>query len=267
MTDETEETDSRLTRRQYLGVVGSTTAAVAVGATQVGTAAESGYGLTQYGYGDYGGGITNETSVSVQTVDATNVDTSSVTLSGDLTELQNADSASVYFEWGRSSDGLLNTTPEQTVSTTGGFEATLSGLDSDTAYEFRAVATADGTTATGSTLGFQTAQEGRIEGTPTVDSLSGADVSNPNNPHVDAEIDWAASINESELYAATLTLSDSTGEIESWNYELSGQTASATETRRVPYHERAEDATYTVDLTVYSYYGNIDQQTTTFTAQ
>lgn len=269
MTGDSDEPTVQVTRRHYLGVVGSTTAAVAVGATQVGSASEDGYGASGYGNGSYGGqeDTTSEPSLDVTTVGASDVGTTSATLVGDLTQLENADGASAYFEWGPSNEGLPNATAQQTVSTTGEFEATLAELDSDTEYEFRAVAAADGTTATGSTLAFQTTQEDSVEGTPEIEQLTGADVSNPRNPHVDAEIDWKATIDESELYAAELTLSDQDGVIESWQYDLSGGSAEATETTRLPHRAGETDTEYTADLIVYSYYGNIDEQTTTFKAQ
>lgn len=266
MTGDSAASDVQVTRRRYLGIIGSTTAAVAAGATGATSANTSGYGASAYGTDAYGGSGSTDPSLSISTVDSTSVGTTSATLVGDLTEMQNVDSASVYFEWGPSSDGLTSKTAEQTVSATGQFEATLSGLSSDTGYDFRAVAAADGTVVTGSTASFQTATEQTTEGTPNIEYLTGADISNPKNPHVNAELDWKATINDSELYAAELTLSDENGELDSWQYDLGGQTASATETKKLP-HRAAENTEYTVDLIVYSYYGNTDEQTTTFTAQ
>jgi len=271
------EPDSGCTRRRYLGLIGAASTAAAVGASQVGSAAEpgqgsAGYGSAGYGSQSYGGGngTVTEPILEVATVGTDAVDSASATLVGELTGLKNADSVSVRFEWGPSNEGLSETTPEQTLSSTGQFEATLSGLAADTEYDFRAVATSGDTTVTGGTDTFSTDAADTsepVEGTPQIESLTGADVSNPNNPHVTAELEWAASIDASELYAATLTVSGSDGEIETWHYGLGGETASATETRRIPYHERPEGAEYTVDLVVYSYYGNIDQRTTTFKAQ
>lgn len=267
MTSNSEASDVQFTRRRYLGILGSTTAAVAVGATGAASASEGGYGASGYGTDAYGGTESTTPSLTVSTVGSTDVATTSATLVGELTEMQNTDSASVYFEWGPSNDGLTSKTAEQTVSATGQFEATLSDLSSGTDYDFRAVAAADGTVVTGATSSFQTTTEEKTEGTPTIEHLTGADVSNPKNPHVDAELDWKATIADSELYAAELTLSDENGQLDSWQYDLSGQTAAeATETKKLP-HRADEDTEYTVDLIVYSYYGNTDEQTTTFTAQ
>lgn len=270
MTDN-DGSDAQLTRRHYLGVLGAASAAILGGATGGVSATEHGYGMSGYGAGQYGGdGTVTEPTLGVSTVSADAVDTTSATLVGDLTQLSNADSASVSFEWGPSSDGLLETTSGQTVTSTGEFETTLAELDSGTEYSFRAVAESGDTVATGGTAAFTTGEADTAEtteGTPEIGSLTGADVSNPKNPHVDAELAWDASIDASELYAATLTLSDSNGEIDSWSYSLSGTTASATETRRIPYRERADGSEYTVELVVYSYYGNTDRQTTVFESQ
>ena len=266
MTDDSDSSDTRLTRRHYLGVLGATSAAAVVGgASGTASATEHGYGASGYGAGQYGGdGTVTDSTLETSTVGTDAIDTSSATLVGDLTTLENADSASVYFEWGPSSEDLPNTTATQTARSTGEFDASVSDLAADTDYEFRAVATADGTTATGGSLTFRTE---RVEGTPTIERLTGADVSNPRNPHVDAELDWAASIDQSELYAAELTLSDPNGELASWQYDLSGQSAEATATERLPHRARETDTEYTVHLVVYSYYGNVDESTITFTAQ
>lgn len=271
MTDDSDGSETRLTRRNYLGVLGATSAAVVVGgATQVGSATAHGYGVSGYGAGQYGGdGTVTEPTLEVSTVGADAIDATSATLVGDLTELTGADSASVSFEWGASSDGLLEATPEQTVETTGEFEATLADLEADTEYVFRAVATAGSTVAAGTeaTLRTDSTDSEPTEGTPEVVNLTGADVSNPRNPHVDAELSWKATIDASELYAAELTLSDHEGRIDSWSYALSGETAAATETARIPHRAGEQDIDYTATLVVYSYYGNTDTRTTTFQAQ
>jgi hypothetical protein len=271
MTDDSDGSDTRLTRRGYLGVLGATSAAVLAGATDVGSATGHGYGASGYGAGQYGGDVTvTDPVLEVSTVGTDAVDTTSATLVGDLTELSNADSASVYFEWGTGSDGLPEATSEQTVGATGGFEATVADLQADTEYAFRAVATAGDTVAAGTERTLRTdsaADPEPTQGTPEIVTLTGADVSNPKNPHVDAELHWETTIDASELYAAELTLSDHEGLIDSWSYDLSGETAAAAETSRIPHRAGEQDVDYTATLVVYSYYGNTDTQTTTFKAQ
>lgn len=272
MTDGSDGSGARLTRRRYLGVLGAASAALAVGASQSTSAAEDGYGTTGYGAGGYGGvsGTVTDPVLKVSTAGASAVGANSATLVGELTELTNAESASVSFEWGPSNGDLLEATPGHTVETTGEFKATIAGLESDTEYVFTATATAGETIATGGEATLRTDEPddaSPTEATPRIESLAGADVSNPNNPHVDAELSWEASIDDSELYAAELTLSDHEERIDSWRYDLSGDTAAETETTRIPHRAGEQDADYTAELVVYSYYGNTDTQTTTFQAQ
>lgn len=108
---------------------------------------------------------------------------------------------------------------------------------------------------------------GDEDAVPTIEYLSGEDVSNPKNPHVDAELNWRATIDNSELQTASLTLSDADGELESWTYDLSDQTAEATETTRVKQGARRNATEYTVELVVRSSHGETDTQTTQFTSQ
>lgn len=267
MTGDTGDSNVPFTRRRYLGVLGTATAAVAVGATQRGSANDTAYGNSGYGTDAYGGSESADPSLGVSTVGSTDVGATSATLLGELTGMADVDSASVYFEWSPSNEYITDETAEQTVESTGQFEAMLSELSSDTDYEFRAVAAADGTVVTGTTKSFRTPSQERTESTPNIEYLTSADVSNHRNPHVDAQLEWKATIDESEIYAAVLTLSDQSGVLESWQYDLSGQTADATETKRLPHRASEKDTEYTVDLIVYSYYGNTDERTTTFTAQ
>jgi len=104
--------------------------------------------------GDGGGG--GDPSVAVSTSGATGVGESSATLNGELTDLTNASEADVYFEYGQSGSGLPNQTSAQTVSSTGSFSTSLSGLSSGTSYEFRAVAEAGTASDTGTVESFQT---------------------------------------------------------------------------------------------------------------
>lgn len=262
MTGDGGETPTSVTRRGYLTAITASTA-LAFGATTASSAAESGYGTTGYGTDPYGGADSTSIQLGVTTDGAGDIGTASAALTGTVTQLDGTDSVTVYFEWGPSTDGLTTATAQQTLTSTGSFEESISGLDTDTAYDFRAVATVDSEVATGSTLTFQT----DAEGVPTIDTLTGQDVSNPKNPHVDAEIYWQASIDESELYAADLTLTGPNGVIETWDYDLGGQSAEHTETTRIPHGAKGAGTEYTVDLIVYSYYGNYAEATTTFESQ
>jgi len=255
-----------VTRRTWLTAVG-TSAAIAAGVTGTASADSHGYGSSGYGTGPYGGEDSTavETALGVSTIGAIEVGTSAATLIGDLTELEGTDRATVYFEYGPVNEGLPESTAEQLVDSTGEFQATVTGLASGTEYELRAVAEADGEVLTGETATFLTDQASTAA--PTIDALSGADVSNHRNPHVDAELWWAASITDGEIYAAELTLSGPDGVIKTWEYDLDAQTIERTETDRIPLGAREEGIQYTVDLIVYSYSGKYETATATFESQ
>lgn len=266
LTDD-ESGQPKVTRRGWLAAVGASVA-VAAGATGTGSADEHGYGSSGYGAGPYGGeNSTNtvETVLGVSTVGATAIGTTSATMVGSLSELQGVESATVYFEYGPVNEGLPESTAEQTVESTGEFETTVTGLQSDTEYEVRAVAKADGEVATGGTATFLTERD--TNPTPTIERLTGADVSNDRNPHVDAKVSWAASITDGEIYAAELTLSGPDGLIETWEYDLSGQAVDQTETDRIPLGAREAGTQYTLDLIVYSYSGEYETATAAFKSQ
>jgi subtilisin family serine protease len=143
-------------------------------------AAEGEYGevndFTVYVESGDGGGGDDPASVTASTGSASNVGETSATLSGSLDDLQNADQADVYFEYGKSGNGLPNNTATQTLSSTGSFTESLSGLESGTDYEFRAVATAGDATDTGSTVTFTTDSQPASVSVST-DSASGVGTS------------------------------------------------------------------------------------------
>jgi parallel beta-helix repeat protein len=74
----------------------------------------------------------------------TDITPNSVTLNGDLTSLGNASSVQVSFEWDTSTLFVNKTTPV-TMTTTGPFRATISGLVQGTIYHFRAKAVGQST--------------------------------------------------------------------------------------------------------------------------
>ncbi|WP_255150862.1 S8 family peptidase [Halorarius halobius] len=118
-----------------------------------------GYGLVDAAAAaEAASGDASDASVAVSTGDATNVGTDAATLSGRLDDLGSADSAAVGFEYRPSGAGSWTATATQSLTTTGDFSRSVSGLASDTDYEFRAVAEAsDGDTDAGTTAAFTTA--------------------------------------------------------------------------------------------------------------
>jgi hypothetical protein len=79
---------------------------------------------------------------SVKTNAATDVGETTVTLNGELTDLGSANSVDVYFEY-RESGGTWIETAKQPLSAAGTYSEEVTGLDSGTEYEFRAVADGD----------------------------------------------------------------------------------------------------------------------------
>lgn len=269
MTDEPDRSEGLVSRRRFLGVCGASVA-IASGGTQLTGAEESGYGAGGYGAGTYGGGSDPAPApqLAVETIGGTAIESTSATVSGNLTELTGVDHAWVSFEWWETTSGGTQSTAEQQLETTGEFDADLSELESDTEYEVRAVATADGERATGDVVSFVTAEDDDPkDAVPEIELLTGEDVSNPRNPHVDAELTWEASIADSELWAGRLTLADDEEHYETWTYDLSGQDAGATETKRIPHGALEQGTEYTVELVLYSYYGNTADATITFESQ
>ena len=154
--------DSRIGRRGCLKLLGAATATVAgvavgsgVGRAATGVYGEAGFGERQYG-GDGGFGVSTQ--------GATDVDATSATLVGAVSDLDGASSADCYFEWRRAGASDWTATPKQTLSSTGSFGAGLSGFEDGVDYEYRAVgAASDGDVDTGSTVVFAT-----VEDSPTV---------------------------------------------------------------------------------------------------
>ncbi len=88
--------------------------------------------------------LANSTPPGVITNEATDVQTTSATLNGDLDSLGTTGSANVSFEWGLSAD-YGNETSTQSKADTGSFAVELSGLSANTTYHFRAKAVGEGT--------------------------------------------------------------------------------------------------------------------------
>lgn len=114
------------------------------------------------GVSDTGGFVTfttQDTTLQVQTDQASSVTFNSATLNGDLTAFSGfsqGEDADVEFEWGEAGKGMGNIADAGTQSSTGSFDAQISGLNNDTKYEYLAVASAGTKTRKGSTLEFTT---------------------------------------------------------------------------------------------------------------
>lgn len=84
---------------------------------------------------------------------------------------------------------------------------------------------------------------------PEITRFDIADTSNPRNPHVDLELEWAATIDDGELAHAEVVVSDNGTTVESWQYDLAGADAEERETKRI---DHGAGKTYHVKLYVES---------------
>ena len=277
-------------------------AAVApVGATQIASAEATGfgaggYGDGQYGHGDGGGDSENgnpaASQLAVETGE-TNVEEHTVVLTGHLTELEGYDEAFVSFEWGISGDGLTDTTDRDSRETPGEFSAELS-VEPDTSYEYRAVATTNGTEATGETSTFSTprlddesgsedeeflVEEGdkddhtddhdgsdeNPEASPTIHTLHAADISHPSDDYMDVSIVWGASITDGTLSHAALAVLSPNELLLEYEYDLDSDASSHSELDRVPIDPDWDNCQeFTVELTVESGHDTNTTDETTF---
>lgn len=97
---------------------------------------------------------------SVTTLSATNTDEDSATLRGELNDDGGDNNLDAYFEWGTSSGNLNHTLTAGSVDDSGDdFSRTLTGLNDDTTYYFRACAENDEGEDCGSVKQFTTDEE------------------------------------------------------------------------------------------------------------
>lgn len=106
--------------------------------------------------------------VQVTTQPATDVAASSATLNGELTALENADEATVWFEWGVQGTGLPNETTPETLTSPQSFSTSIL-TDGDTTYEYRARAEAGQAMDAGNVETFTTDTGGCFITTATTD--------------------------------------------------------------------------------------------------
>lgn len=257
-----------ITRREWL--VSVSAAAMAPGAAVGDARADDsstdadGYGAGMYGDDGYGSPAEDspadeDESVTVTTMDVADVSATSARLRGEVTELSGADEVTGWFEWGEPG-GETKTTAHQTLTSVGSFDEEVTGLDSDTEYEFRAVAEAVTTTDVGDIHSFTTP---RLETEPEILRLVAEDTSNPLDPHADVSVTWEATLDDGDLRSAELTVSNATGVVRRWTYDLDGQTVDESENERL---HRGGGESYTVELTVYSEHGTSETEQEIFEA-
>jgi len=106
------------------------------------------------------------TAVAVSTTGSSNITTDEADLEGSLDGLGGNSSVDVSFEYRETGASSWNQTSPITKSATGVYTQTVTGLNSDTDYEFRSFAKGNdsGETATGGRLTFTTESPGRTSG-------------------------------------------------------------------------------------------------------
>lgn len=161
------DTTSPLERRSVLKLLGLSAIPLGIGCA---AADESGYGSGAYGYGGYGE-PEDEVLLEVATESATDVTVSEATLTGTLAALGTADAAECSFEWRAAGTSAWTETDGQSLSSSGSFEHTVSGLTADTEYEFRAVAKTADDGVTGEIRTVTTDQDVPLENTILLDGI------------------------------------------------------------------------------------------------
>ncbi|MFB1066087.1 ice-binding family protein [Natrinema sp. H-ect4] len=111
----------------------------------------------------------------VVTSPATDVNGSTATLNGELTDLGDSDTVDVFFEWRELGTDEWTATAPQTLDASGDFSAGIAGLEPGGTYEFRAVVVSDGVRDEGATLSFTKDEPGApIVETQTATEINGS---------------------------------------------------------------------------------------------
>lgn len=101
----------------------------------------------------------DDEGVEVETDGASDVDVDEATLHGELVDMGSHDAGVVYFEWRIAGSDSWNEGGQQTMFSTGSFEANIDNLQSDEEYEFRAVFEGSDERVTGDIERFETEAE------------------------------------------------------------------------------------------------------------
>ncbi|AQL42606.1 hypothetical protein BV210_07740 [Halorientalis sp. IM1011] len=193
---------------------------------------------------------------AVETGTATDVNASAATVSATVTDLGGASEGIVRFQYRRADATDWTETDGQSVTETGAVTATLTGLDADTAYEFRVVLDADGDRALGDRGSFTTDTASRP---PAVERLSIRDTSGP-NPHVDLAVDWRVTDPDSDLATVRITVRDGSGRVVADTRSVSGSSAAGSLGERIKHGSGAD---YSVTVRVTDAAGNTATETDT----
>jgi hypothetical protein len=189
--------------------------------------------------------FTTDSLLGVETTGATDIEPTAATLTADLTDLGDADSVDVTFEYRRVGADAWVAGGVETVSTTGTVRRRVDGLDDDTDYEYRTTATgSDGDADAGGTATFTTPVGNEA---PTVESLSAYD-SSPPNPHAELNAEWTVADADGNLASVDVTIRDSAGRsVYTDTRRVSGGETSGSEYTEV---KKGDGESYTVSVLV-----------------
>ena len=246
-----------ISRRGYLSLAAAGAAGAAVpliGGGPVAAQTEPGYGAGQYGSGGYGfptgsfGSDGDETALTVTTGGGDALTPSSVTTSGTVSEL--SEPATVFFEYRAADTDEWMSTATERLSEGGSFERTISGLSPSTTYEYRAVAEAGETVATGAVDTVTTSAA--AETTPEIDRFS-VEATPTSDGQADLLVDWGVSDADGDLRSVIVLVSDYRQTIQWELVYTDGATASGIEPFRV---DVGDDRYYEVTVSVTDTAGN-----------
>lgn len=187
-----------------------------------------------------------EVDLAVETSDPSDVTDSSATLVGDLTTLSGTDEATVGFEMRAAGDDSWDRAGEQTTDSTGEFSEEATGLDAETEYEVRAVATAESETDTGDvvTLTTDSSDDGNEDededeeedggDEPAVPSIDEFDIRDYSNDEwTQFNVDWTVSDGDGELDTVVTELQKGGHTVKARSTPVYGDSASYTHVLRV----------------------------------
>jgi len=173
--------------------------------------------------------VDNEPSVA--TIEPWDVTAETATLRGDLRNLGGSDVVSARFEWRAVQGTEWTVTGARTLDMSGEFSHTVSGLEADTQYEFRAVAEGDGSPVTGKAVRFSTLAAPAPDSAPTVERLDITDRSSSRWTRFD--VDWTVNDDEQDLNTVITTLEYEGQVVAAESTTVTGSTASYTHVLRV----------------------------------
>lgn len=204
------------------------------------------------------GSINTFTTLSTPTVstgNASNISETSADLSGTLDDTGGFD-CDVSFEYRATGSTTWNQTSTQTLTSSGSFSQTVSGLDLRTEYEFRAVATNSAGTSTGSTNTFTT------DGAQFAVTITSIKEFNFNDEVLDVsyqventssgtdtqDIELTTTIEGNTVVASNTDVQLNAGETitGTFNYDLTGKSTSPEETATVSSASSSDSATFFV---------------------